>query len=606
MPLRDGEYQKLTKEEIQQRLEQSLEAQLDTTANPGDLVTKQLKAEAEVLAQNQEEALQRVHQAAYLADATGEELDKVVDIIGLERSEATSATGVVRLWRDTPPTTTYTIPRGKSVQSGDLEPIEFDITQRHRLAHIDGFESNDLNNWEGDKSSFSIRNTTKLTGNYALEVPATSGVQLTTVAEDFKIGTTFNADVYPNTDSVTAVRFGLQDQSNYFECVVNESAQDLKLRLVEGGAEVALSGNNTATIPADESSHIEIEWGLYQDTTATLYETSSRDTELCSVSLSESREWEDGAVSVASLDGTAICLVDEVATRSVMMNVEAVDSGAKTNLGPNTVNTIADPITGVEDVTNPIATGSQNFSDNTFTSLTLGEERESDEDLRERAFNSTSIGGAATVNALGTELRRVKGVNALTLNRNREETTVDGMPPHSFEAVVYGGSDKDIAETIFNTASIDSHDVGGVNGTEVTYDITSEVTDDTETISWSRPYTLDLAIDLTLVVDDTYVGDEKIRSIVTNYIGGTGLDGNFVTGLDVGDDVYEAVLKHEIVDPDEHGVWEVDSLVIDKDGDGTDDTTTTTSGADVLPVASNEVAEANARDGSISITTNKK
>ena len=606
MPLIDGEYQKLTKEEIQERLENSLKEQLDTTAQPGDLVTQQLAAEAKTLAQNQEEALERVHQAAYLADATGVELDKVVDIIGLSRMEASPATGVVRLWRETPPTADYIIPKGSEVQTAGTDPEKFTITEQDALAYIDGFESNNLNNWDGDKGEFSVVNTTELSGDYALKVPATANVAITSTDASFTIGTTFTMDMKLGSGSTKALRFGLQDQSNYFECVLDESAQDLKLRLIDDGTAVSLSNNDTATIPSGSAFHVEIEWGLYNDTTATLYETNNRDVELCTVSLSESRDWEDGAVSVASLGSTSTALVDEIATRSVLVNIKALGSGTETNLGPNTITKIPDSITGVEKVTNPIATGNPNLTNTNFTPLVIGEERESDEELRDRAFNSTSIGGAATVNSLSTELQRVEGVKSLTLNRNREESTVDGLPPHSFEAVVYGGSDEDVAKTIFNTASIDSHDVGGINGTKATFDIKSDVTKDTETISWSRPNRLELTIDLDLIVDDTFVGEEKIISIIVNYIGGTGIDGNFINGLDVGEDIYEAVLKRKIVDPDRTGVWEVDSLTIDKNSDGTDDTETTTSGAEILAVADNEVAVTDARDGSITISKTQK
>mgnify|MGYP006896970974 CR=1 FL=1 len=67
-----------------------------------------------------------------------------------------------------------------------------------------------------------------------------------------------------------------------------------------------------------------------------------------------------------------------------------------------------------------------------------------------------------------------------------------------------------------------------------------------------------------------------------------------------------AVLKREVVGPDKTGVWEVDTLSIDKNNDGTDDTTTTTSGAEVLPVAGNEVAVTDARDGSITINSTQR
>lgn len=606
MPVKDGEYQKLTKEEIQERLESNLEAELDTTAQPGDLVTQQLSAEAATLAQNQEEALKRVHQAAYLADATGKELDKVVDIIGLTRNEATSATGTVRLYRETPPTSTYTIPRGATVQTSGSETIEFNLTQSSALRYIEGFENNNLDNWNGDISSFSILNTQEMSGNYALEIPATNGVEITTKDENFRVGTTFTADVRPKSGSVKAFRFGKQNDSNYFECVISENAQDFKIRLVKDGTEVALSDNSSATIPAGSTSYLEIRWGLYKPCKAVLYDTSSRNNVVSSVSLDEQPEWESGSFSIASLEGAATTLVDEITTRSVHLNIEADNEGVQTNVGPNTIKTIGTSLAGVESVNNPVATGSPKVLNNKFSPMVLGEETETDKQLRDRAFNSTSIGGSATVNALDSELRSIDGVKALTLKRNREGTSVDGLPPHSFEAIIYGGSDQEVGETIFKTASIDSNDVGGIHGVGSSYTINSSVTNDDEVINFSRPKELNLDIDLTLIVDENFVGEKETQSLIANYIGGTDKDGEFINGLDVGEDVYESVLKRKIVDPEETGVWEVDTLSIDKDGDGTDDTETTVSGAEVLAVSDNEVALTNARDGSIEITTTTK
>lgn len=607
MPLNeDGDYEKLTKEDIEERLHNNLQDELDVTAQPGDLVSKQLSAEAKTLAQNQEEALERVHRAAFLADATGQNLDKVVDIIGLDRQSATSATGTVKFWRESPPTNNYTIPSGIRVQTSGSDPIHFQTTQKGGLRYIDGFEDGNLNNWNGDVTSFSVLNTSEMAGNYALEVPATADMSITTKNRYYKIGTIFTQDIKPETGSITAFRFGKQDGSNYLECVISENAQDLKLRLVEDGTESALSNNNSATIPSGQKSHLEINWGLYEDTTAVLYETSNRDIELCSVTLQENVKWEDGFFTIASLDGTATALVDDLSTRSIHLNIEAENTGTKTNLGPNTIKTISDSLTGVEEVTNPVATGDPTVINNQFSPLVLGEETETDEELRERAFNSTSIGGSATVNALDARIKQINGVKALTLNRNRENVSVDGLPAHSFEAIVYGGSNQEIAEAIFDTASIDSHDVGGVNGVGASYTINSNITEESEVINFSRPNELNLNLDLNLIVDENFVGEIKIQSIITKYIGGTDIDGNFVNGLDVGEDVYKSILKQKIVDPEETGVWEVDSIVIDKNGDGTDDTEETTNGANVLVVNDNEVALTDARDGSITITTSEK
>jgi uncharacterized phage protein gp47/JayE len=606
MPLIDGEYQKLTKEEIQEQLEDSLEDKLDATAQAGDLVSKQLEAEAETLAQNQEEALSRVHRAAYLRDATGQELDKVVDIIGLTRNDANGSTGTIKLWRDTPPTSDYIVPSGAGVQTSGPNPTQFVTTEQDALTFIGGFEDGSLNNWENETSKFSVVSTAALIGDHALELPAETEASIRSAEDSFGVGTTFTGEVLPEVGSITGFRFGIQDQDNYIECEIDEAAQDLNLRVVEDGSEVSLSNNDTATIPTGTRTYFEIEWGLYDDTTVTLYESKDRDVELCSVSISDDQPWTEGPVAIVSLDNAATQLLDQLTTRAVIVNIRAEGVGPETNVGPNRIETISNTITGVEEITNPVATGKPTLDDTDRTPLLIGEDRETDEQLRQRAFDSTSIGGSATVNALNTELRRIDGVQAMTLNRNRKETKQNGLPPHSFEAIVYGGSDEEVARTIFNTASIDSHDVGGINGVGTTYDITSNVTKETETVSFSRPNRLDLNITLDLVVDENYVGETDIRSIIANFIGGTDIQGNFVTGLDVAEEVYLAVLKRKIVNPEQTGVWEVNTVEIDKNGDGTDDTETTASGAEVLAVDDNEVAITNARDGSISITTTQK
>lgn len=598
MPIQDDGYRKLTEEEIKARLKNNLQAKLDTSAEAGDLVESQLSAEAATLAQNQERALERVYEAAYLADASGAELDKLVEIIGLERKSATSATGTVKLSRDTPPKFDYTVPRGEIVQTGGTNSISYETTQLAALREIDSFEAGTLENWAGDVSAFSV-----ISGS--LEIPTEANRSIRTKDEDYRIGTTFSLSLNCGSGSSVGIRFGRQDQSNYYECEIDQAAQDLHLRLVTEDTEDSISTNNSAEIPAG-NIYVEVTWGLYDDHTVEIYDTKERENLLCSVSLNEDTGWTAGALSLSSVDSDSTSLVHNVSTRTIHVNIEALATGPDTNVGPRTISEFEGNPDGIEDVTNPVSVGNPELVDTNAVPLVLGEAREGDESLRERAYNSTSVGGAATASALDAELRKIEGVRSVKLNRNREGTEVDGLPPSSFEAVVYGGTDRDIGRTIFETASIDSHDVGGVNGTEASYVINTEIVNGTEEINWSRPDRVELDITLDLVVGENYVGENKIRSIVVDHIGGTGLDGNFVNGQTVGEDIYRAVLLRDIVGPDTTGVWEVDSVTLDKSGDGTDDMTITASGAEVLTVGDNQVAVTNARDGSITINTTQK
>jgi len=361
------------------------------------------------------------------------------------------------------------------------------------------------------------------------------------------------------------------------------------------------------TIPTGQTSHAEVEWQLYGDTTLKLYESKNKESEIGSVFLDDGKEWNEGSVAIRSANSTAAALLDEASTTATTANVQSIDVGIDTNVAPNQIRVIKTSITGVESVTNHVATGDDKFLNTDFDPFVTGEQRETDEQLRKRAFDNTSIGGAATATAIGTEIEEIDGVQSVRIFQNKTEgTSNDGLPPHSFEAVVYGGDDQEIAKTIFDTSSIDSTDYGGVHGSESTYTITSDVLAQDETIHWSRPTKVALEITLELIVDDTYVGNDDIRALIASYIGGTDVDGSFVPGVVAGEDVYEAVLKQNITDPSETGVWEVDSLSIDGNGDGTDDTTTTASGAEVYEVTDSEIAQVNARDGSIDITTTTK
>lgn len=605
MPVSNGTFRPLTEDEIYQRFKDAFEQQFDSTVEPGDLIEKHLQAEAAVLAQNQERAMREVYQSAYIQDASGDELNKLVARIGLSRRLARGSSGVAEFFRNSIPTSTYTIPNGTVVQTGGSDPIEFETQEAVQLEHIDGFEDGDVAEWSGDTASFAAVTHSSAVGTYALEVPATSGVSI--YRGDRTPGKTYNFNIYPNAGAVKAFRFGRQDGSNYYEAEVDQNAGEITISIFEGGATQS-SSTQSVTIPSGEITHVEVEHGIEGTLSASLYDTQSRDTELASVSETDSEQrFYGGGIEFASKDGTATAYVDEVATTHTAANVEAIDLGVDTNIAVDTIRQMPSPPAGVDGVTNPLPTGDPQYTDTNDSEFIIGRDEETDEALRDRAFEQSTIGGAATVSAIESALRNIEHVESLTMYQNKtqnDNTGSGGLPPYSFEPVIYyTGTDEEIAKTIFDTKAIDSRDYGGAHGTERTYTVSSGVLNADETIHWSEVPELTIDVELTLIVDDSYVGDDAIRSRVVNYVGGIDVDGADITGLDVGEDVYVAVLKDSITGPDDTGVWEVDSISLDSTNDGIDDTTTLGNGAEVLAVADNEVARTNGRDGSITITT---
>jgi len=606
MPITQNGYETLDADQIQQLMEENLEDILGMTAEPGDLVTAQLQAESEAIADNLETSLQKVYEAAYLDDANGKELDRLVTLIGISRREAVGATGVARFSRQDPPTSEFTIPRGTEVQTGGVNPIEFETTEVSSIEHIDGFENQNLDNWNGDTGGVAIIASNEMTGNYVLEMPATSGVGIHTV-DNFSIGTVFDFDVLPKGDTVTGFQFARENSSNYKEVEVDVSANDLRIREVSNGSQDRQTSTNIS-LSVDNPIHLEIEWSLYGDDSAILYESSSKGTKIAELFLEDQGQpdLKAGAIGVVSKDDTATTLIDEVATTGATVPMQAVNTGVQTNISADAIDTLTNGLSGINAVTNPTPTGNPNYVDTNLVEFIPGREREDDADLRERALKNTAIGGTATSTAISAAVQKVEGVQSVEMFKNKTESAKNGLPSHSYELIVHGGSHSDIANAMHTSAAIDSQDYGGAHGTEVTYTITDDVLAQTETYHWSEPSEITLNVTVDLIVDDTYIGDEGVKSLIVSHIGGTDIDGSFIPGTDPGEDVYKAVVKNRLVDPIDNGIWEVDSLVLDKDGDGTDDTTTLASGADVLEVLSSEIAQSNARDGSMTVTTTTK
>lgn len=135
-----------------------------------------------------------------------------------------------------------------------------------------------------------------------------------------------------------------------------------------------------------------------------------------------------------------------------------------------------------------------------MTDAAVGAYVESDAALRNRRQNELAGRGNGPLPAIRSDILAIgQGtanavVDCAVFENVTDVVDVNGLPPHSFEAVVLGGLDADIRQTIFDTkpAGIASH--GGVTGT---------VTDSTgisHTIKFSRPTTFDIWIE----IDVTY------------------------------------------------------------------------------------------------------
>ncbi|TKX52799.1 hypothetical protein EXE44_04915 [Halorubrum sp. SS7] len=287
-------------------------------------------------------------------------------------------------------------------------------------------------------------------------------------------------------------------------------------------------------------------------------------------------------------------------------NVRCTDTGEVGNVGTNSITTlVSGDVSGVDTVENPQPTGDPQYTltDNE-TLQTVGKPRESDAALRERALESTAIGGAGTAEAAALAIENISDVYSADVFTNRSNTTQEGVDPWHTEIRVYGGAISDIANRLYEVLPLVTLKTlqGGANGTKE--QITLEKSDlyGPLSIPITRPTQQTLSIEIDVVHDATYGGTDAVKDHIVSYVGGQTTDGDVVTGLVQGEDV----LLNEVESSAEsvEGVAYADVTLVDDNNDGTDDSTTDSDGVPIYPVDNSTVATVAA--GDITVTTTQR
>ena len=215
-------------------------------------------------------------------------------------------------------------------------------------------------------------------------------------------------------------------------------------------------------------------------------------------------------------------------TGQVTLPVQAVETGDIYNIPASSSLEATNPITGLTSMTNSAA-------------IDGGRGRETDEEFRDRYYLSTDFSGGVNADAIAAEiLQNVEGVtSALVYENDTDETDSLGLPPHSVEAVVYGGLDQDVAESIFRrkAAGIQTYgnksiEVLGKNG-------------QTYSISFSRPTAVPVYIKVeNLSTSSAFPedGQQQIKAALVNYIGS-----DVSGGLGIGENVIYMALPGVIL-----------------------------------------------------------
>lgn len=161
------------------------------------------------------------------------------------------------------------------------------------------------------------------------------------------------------------------------------------------------------------------------------------------------------------------------------------------------------PIASLDTIENPVAGFNTivNFEDGV-----PGRNPETDVEFRERRAESLQILGAATIGAIQARvLQEVDNVTAVKVLENRTDEwdpgpSPVGMPPHSIEVIVEGGTNEDIAEKIWEVKAAGIQTYGNTMYTII------DSNGDPQDIYFSRPATVYLYVR----VDYDKTGSEEI------------------------------------------------------------------------------------------------
>lgn len=199
--------------------------------------------------------------------------------------------------------------------------------------------------------------------------------------------------------------------------------------------------------------------------------------------------------------------------------VRAVETGPEYNTDAGTVQVIVNPssVTGIESITNK-------------AEISGGRIKETDAEFRARYNKSVDYAGGVNADAVRAALMNdVEGVSSAYVYENDtdEINTTYNLPPHSLEAVVYGGLDEEIAKVIY------SRKAGGIQtvGNKAVDVLTAS--GQQMAVRFSRPITKKIYFNVSdLRTGEGFPGEEMVKQALIDYIGGT-TAGGIGTGTDV-------------------------------------------------------------------------
>ena len=246
---------------------------------------------------------------------------------------------------------------------------------------------------------------------------------------------------------------------------------------------------------------------------------------------------------VGTVDGIEFYLINEATIGedgTAVAEVECTEAGTIGNVTVGAIDTIVNPVVEVDEIEH-------------ISIVTLGEEVETDYNLRTRFTQAQAATGENSSQSITGAVSKVSGVQSVMLIENDANEEVNGLPPHSFEVYVYGGEDEDIAQAIYSkkpigiraygTTSVEVEDEGGTE----------------HTIAFTRAIATLIKAQIKIKTNTLFEsnGIEQIKQNIVDYI----------STLDNGEDIIRSALYGAIYSV--AGVIETTELKLSGDGGST-------------------------------------
>jgi uncharacterized phage protein gp47/JayE len=181
------------------------------------------------------------------------------------------------------------------------------------------------------------------------------------------------------------------------------------------------------------------------------------------------------------------------------VNMTATATGPK-DAPSGTINVIDTPVSGLTRVTNPV-------------DAEAGRNRETDAEYRTRRGISLSISGSTSVDAIRAKLLALDDVTAVAVLENVEITEVDGRPAKSFEAIIDGGNEEEIAQTIWDNKP------AGIKAYGNTSQEIADSLGQAQEISFSRAVDVPIFLSIDLETDNAFPanGADTVLEAILDY-----------------------------------------------------------------------------------------